>query len=102
MRMGSTDTGPRSLPLVAAFEADFRGADEDVILRCQPGPFDALPVHGQAVRRAEVDDPVGAVLASDLRVPARDVRVVDHDVAGARAADDDGPVSEFAAGTAAP
>ena len=51
--------------------------------------LDARPLHLDAVRRVEVDDPVRRALLPDLGVPPRDVRVGELDVAVLRAADHD-------------
>src|SRR5919109_3054738 len=85
MRIGSTDTDASE----AALEAELRRAQEDLVARPEPGAVDALPVHLDAVRGPEVDDPVRPVLPADLRVPAGDVGVVERHVALARAPEDD-------------
>src|SRR5215208_2546913 len=48
----------------------------------------------EAVGRAEVDHPVCGALLTDLRVVAGHVRIVEPDVAVARAPDDDAPLVE--------
>ena len=81
--MGSTDTWALVL-LETALEPHDGRAEKDLVVGLELGALHALPVDRDPVRRAEVDDPVGAVLAPDLGVAAGDVRIVDGDI-GTRA-----------------
>ena len=57
--------------------------------------FNVLAVDRDAVRGAEVDDPVRRAVLADLGVPSRDVGIGDTDVAVLRAADDDARLLEL-------
>ena len=60
MRMGSTDTLSVSEP---ALEAKLGRSEHDAVVRLELRALHALPVDRDPVRRAEIDDPVGAVRA---------------------------------------
>src|SRR5256885_10455599 len=55
--------------------------DRDAVAVGELRPLRPLPVHVEAVRGAEIDEPEGIALAPELRVAPRRVRVGDLDVA---------------------
>ena len=65
--------------------ADADDVAGDELVRGLP---EMAPVHDRRVRRAHVGDPVVAKVGEDLRVAARDVRIVDANVRVLGAADD--------------
>ena len=62
-------------------ETDVRRADGERVAGLELRPLDAPAVHLDPVRRVEVDDPVRGPFLAELGVTARDVRVLDLDVA---------------------
>src|SRR5215208_2725 len=93
-------TGPlRGRTLRVSFrvtaEGQLRRPDRDRVAVAELRPLDPLAVDLHAVRRPEVDDPIGGALLSELRVAAGGVRVVELDVAVTRAADDDSALSHL-------
>src|SRR6476469_247346 len=65
-----------------------RRADGDAVLVLELCSLLPPAVYGHAVRRAEVEDPVGGSLLPHLGVSARDIRVGEPDVAVLRAPDE--------------
>src|SRR5262249_16163988 len=70
-------------------EGDVGRADGERVAGRELRALHAAAVHLDPVRRVEVDDPVRRALLPELRVAARDVRVLDLDVGLARAPEDD-------------
>src|SRR5207253_8590088 len=68
-------------------EANVGGAKRDGVAVAELRALHALAVHLDAVGRVEVDDPVRRALLAQLRMPSRDVRVRELDLALARAAE---------------
>src|SRR6185503_18050781 len=70
-------------------EYELRRTDGDSVVVLELRALLAAPVDGHAVRRSEVEDPVGLAFAAELRMAPGDVRIGEPDVAVLRAADDD-------------
>src|SRR5206468_11560951 len=89
-------TGPLSGRIVLAgetpLEDELRRSERDPVAVLEPGPLGRLAVQLGAVGRVEVDDPEGRALLAELGVTARDVRVLELEVALARAAEDDAEI----------
>src|SRR3978361_881348 len=71
----------------AALERETAVAERDAVAVGERVLAHAPPVHDRAVRRVEVDEDDHGPAPADLRVAARDVAVVEHDLAAGRAPD---------------
>src|ERR687897_1204456 len=85
----STLTFTRVSTLDPSVEHELGGAEGDRVAVLQLRALDPLAVQLRAVRRAEIDEPPARALPPELGVPARDVRVLDLDVAVLGAAEHD-------------
>ncbi len=72
--------GERREARVRLDEAQARLPEEDLVGRLERVPRDLLPVHADAVRRAQVLDDETSVLADDLRVAERDPWIADGEL----------------------
>src|SRR5260221_4482 len=100
-RAERSGTSSRRGSLVLRGEGHLGRTDGERVTGLELGALHPLAVHLDSVRRFEVDDPVRRAFLAQLRVPARDVRVLDLDVALARAAEHDAPLVD-PAGLAVP
>src|SRR4029453_4447314 len=83
--------------LLGLLEDDLATTKDEVVIVRQLGPVAAFAVGLAPCRGAKVDDPPASVLPPDLRMAARDIRVLERDVGLARASQDGALLRELRA-----
>src|SRR5215213_7019844 len=86
--------GERLVHALVELEGQVRHADRDRVAWTERLLLDPAAVHLDPVRRAQVHDLPAVLVATQLGMPPRDVRVLDHDVGLTAAAEDDPAAAE--------